>query len=104
MGNESEKKKTQFPPELEELASIIADTVGEETVTIGAQFPPEVAEIFKAVIDADTHTNKSDIVQKAVYHYLSNVVRPEVRAGAKKILRARRETLKALMEPVPVQQ
>lgn len=64
--------------------------------TIGGVVDKEVSDLLDAIVMADTHRSKSQLVGDAVRHYLEEHVNPRVLQNAKKILKIRHKTLNTI--------
>ncbi|MEW6624569.1 MAG: hypothetical protein AB1420_15845 [Bacillota bacterium] len=66
----------------------------EETITIGTNVPKSVNELLEAIIMANTHRSKSQILREALEDFLENHIDKSTMDTAKKILSMREQNLK----------
>ena len=66
---------------------------GKNNTSANFVLPRELDDYLNAIIMANTHRSRSEIVRDALKHYIEHALDPNVRNGANAIIRARRRTL-----------
>jgi len=70
----------------------------EKYVPANIVLTEELDEYIDAVIMANTHRSRSDLIRDAVKHYLDEHLDPAVKAGAEAILKTRKKTLQEIKQ------
>lgn len=67
--------------------------VAKDDVTIAARVPPDLDGLLECLVETGALESKSDLIRRALRHYLEKVVDPAVIRAAQGLLEARRRAV-----------